>query len=344
MIQITAAQVFNQLKADLIGKDSYRGVSLSYSWLANQFGHFSLGYFTALICYSIKVKIFTICIEPTLLQSVLSSAIIWTIFESFNFLGPLLFKMNSTKVKLNVHDSYTFKPDWLNVGFDTFTDLLYFYLGALFLALFKSQYAYLDYLFFALLILIFIPFVYWYKTKIILQNCKFPQQIRLSQWKFDLNEEQKSMVLNFISKETKETHLLITGKPGVGKTTLSIGISTEMAIKREKISYFTSMKLVPLFFSNNKNENTNGIWDWVDSDCLIIDDINPSEPVNDVWISPEVFINYIYNPSENRDNRSLLKSKKVIWLIDGKEKIEDWMKMLNIVGIERDKIAHLNIY
>ncbi len=344
MIHITAAQLLNQLKADLIGKDSYRGVSLSYSWLANQFGHFSLGFLTAFLCYSIQGKFFTICIEPTLLQSILFSAIIWTIFESFNFLGPLLFKMNSLKVKLNKNDSYTFKPDWLNVGFDTFTDLLYFYLGALFLALFNSQLAYLDFVFYGLLILIFIPFVYWYKTKIILQNCKFPQQIRLSQWKFELTDEQKSLVLNFISKETKETHLVITGKPGVGKTTLSIGISTEMAIKREKISYFTSMKLVPLFFSNNKIENINGIWDWVDSDCLIIDDINPSEPVNDSWISPEVFLNYVYNPSENRDNRNLLKQKKVIWLIDGKEKIEDWIKIILIIGVESDKIDHLNIY
>ena len=343
MIQITGYQIFNQLKADLIGKDSYRGVSLSYSWLANQLGHFSLGFLTAFICFSIHIHLLTISIEPNLLESILISAIIWTIFESFNFLGPLLFKMNSQKIKLNIKDTYTFKPDWLNVGFDTFTDLLYFYLGALFLAVFNKEFAFLDITFIVLLILISIPFIYWYKTKIILQNCKFPQQIRLSQWKFEINDEQKSMVLNFISQETKETHLIITGKPGVGKTTLSIGITTEMAIKREKISYFTSMKLVPLFFSNNKNENTNGIWDWIDSDCLIIDDINPAEPVNDVWISPDIFLNYIYNPDENRDNRRLLIQKKVIWLIDGTGKIEDWKSMLNKIGIQSEKIFHLNI-
>jgi hypothetical protein len=343
MIQITVNQIINQLKSDLIGKDSYRGVSLSYSWLANQFGHFSFGYFTALICFSIHINLGSIHIEPNLIQSIFISAILWTIFESLNFLGPLLFKKNSQKIKLNKNDSYTFKPDWLNVGFDTFTDLLYFYLGALFLALFNTEFHFLDIVFFILLILIFIPFLYWYKTKIILQNCKFPQQIRLSQWKFELDEKQKLMVLDYISINNKESHLIITGKTGVGKTTLSIGMTTEMAIKREKISYFTSAKLVPLFFSNIKNENTNGIWDWPDSDCLIIDDINPSEPINDTWVSPSTFFNYIYNPNENRDNRSILKHKKVIWLIGDKDKIEDWKTMIMQIGIEREKIYHLNI-
>lgn len=44
MVSISIKDIRNQLKADLIGKDSYRGVTLTYSWLANQFGHFSLGY------------------------------------------------------------------------------------------------------------------------------------------------------------------------------------------------------------------------------------------------------------------------------------------------------------
>ena len=38
MAKQTLKDIFSQLKADLIGKDSYRGVTLSYSWLANQLG------------------------------------------------------------------------------------------------------------------------------------------------------------------------------------------------------------------------------------------------------------------------------------------------------------------
>ncbi len=52
---ISFKRILKQLKADLIGKDSYRGVTLTYAWLANQFGHISLGFIpTFLVYYFIK--------------------------------------------------------------------------------------------------------------------------------------------------------------------------------------------------------------------------------------------------------------------------------------------------
>ena len=57
MIKTHFNLIINQLKLDLIGKDSHRGVTLTYSWLANQFGHFSLGFIpTYLLCLGLKEK------------------------------------------------------------------------------------------------------------------------------------------------------------------------------------------------------------------------------------------------------------------------------------------------
>jgi hypothetical protein len=53
---ITGKDIRKQLKADLIGKDSYRGVTLTYSWLANQFGHIALGFIPTFILYLILAK------------------------------------------------------------------------------------------------------------------------------------------------------------------------------------------------------------------------------------------------------------------------------------------------
>src|ERR1017187_5587599 len=50
---ITGRDIRNQLKVDLIGKDSYRGATLTYTWLANQFGHISLGFIPTFILYII---------------------------------------------------------------------------------------------------------------------------------------------------------------------------------------------------------------------------------------------------------------------------------------------------
>jgi hypothetical protein len=44
-------EIFLQLYKDLIGKDSHRGVTITYSWLANQFGHFAIGYILTLIIF-----------------------------------------------------------------------------------------------------------------------------------------------------------------------------------------------------------------------------------------------------------------------------------------------------
>ena len=46
---VNAAQAWKQFRMDMKGKDSFRGISLSYGWLANQTGHIALGFFTGLL-------------------------------------------------------------------------------------------------------------------------------------------------------------------------------------------------------------------------------------------------------------------------------------------------------
>lgn len=85
---ITGRDIRNQLKADLIGKDSYRGVTLTYTWLANQFGHISLGFIPTFILYLLLSKNYEDGKASLLAAAIISAA--WFIFETFNFLGPLL--------------------------------------------------------------------------------------------------------------------------------------------------------------------------------------------------------------------------------------------------------------
>ena len=84
---ISVQRILQQLKADLIGKDSYRGVTLTYAWLANQFGHISLGFIpTFLVYYFLNIEAF---------KAALYVAAFWFLFELYNFLGPLLSKKES---------------------------------------------------------------------------------------------------------------------------------------------------------------------------------------------------------------------------------------------------------
>lgn len=92
MAKQTLKDIFSQLKADLIGKDSYRGVTLSYSWLANQLGHFSLAFFPTIWVHDAYTQIWH-CKHPGLWAAI-TIAGFWFLFECYNFLGPLLRKNN----------------------------------------------------------------------------------------------------------------------------------------------------------------------------------------------------------------------------------------------------------
>ncbi len=85
---ITGRDIRNQLKADLIGKDSYRGVTLTYTWLANQFGHISLGFIPTFILYIVLSRYYSN--DAASLRAAVFISAAWFIFETFNFLGPLL--------------------------------------------------------------------------------------------------------------------------------------------------------------------------------------------------------------------------------------------------------------
>ncbi|MEO7120917.1 MAG: hypothetical protein ABIY62_07470 [Ginsengibacter sp.] len=92
---ITGRDIRNQLKADLIGKDSYRGVTLTYTWLANQFGHISLGFIPTFIVFMILSKYRGV--DSASLLAAFFVSIVWFIFETFNFLGPLLLSKSLKK-------------------------------------------------------------------------------------------------------------------------------------------------------------------------------------------------------------------------------------------------------
>ena len=117
---ISTKRILQQLKADLIGKDSHRGVTLTYAWLANQFGHISLGFIPSFLLHFF--------FNLAALKAVLYVSLFWFLFELYNFLGPLLSKRgsNSDMLFMPKKDKYIFKPKWIIIVFDTLEDLCFF--------------------------------------------------------------------------------------------------------------------------------------------------------------------------------------------------------------------------
>lgn len=361
-MKITTKRILKQFKDDLIGKDSHRGITLTYAWLANQFGHISLGFIPTFIVYHFSECWSKLCWLPSFLQDYFAEmnefkaasliSIMWLLFEIYNFLGPLLLKKESKSGAFYIpkKEKYQFKPKWKNVAYDTFTDVCFFALGAFLFSLsIDSCYTYTKVILLALGVYLIIATKYWFVTKMYQFYARFPFQFRLSQWDFSISEENKTKIDKYLKSEDSDAnHLLISGTLSAGKTSLGVGVLNEMSIKNNSCLYVPAMKMYNYFF---KDENDvledHEIWDWKTADFLLIDDINPSEPIEDKLIDCDLMLSFIDTLNEpNNRNRALLKNKNVIWILGNqlsKDQQNLWTGMLNKIGVSNENISIVNL-
>ncbi len=345
---IPAKAVLKQLKADLTGKDSYRGVTLTYSWLANQFGHISLGFIPTFIVYIALSK--HISERRAANRAVLLVSAAWLAFEFCNLLVPILFKMHEKlKVTFISRRQRIFQPAWKNIAFDTITDLCFFWFGAFFAGVLCH------FTFYGLLVVLILavtliyPTAYWYSTKMYLQYAQYPFQFRLGQWNFENITRRDRVTINrFINNRTNGMHLFLFGSEKCGKTSLSVGIATEMSIKHIRCLYTTAIKLYSMFFDNNKagTLDEQALWDWRSAAVIVIDDINTGGPISDI-ISPGKFLSFIDTFTGNEANRDVLRRANVIWVLGDydpkREAIDKWRLMLQGIGIKDQNIYEITL-
>jgi hypothetical protein len=343
---ISIKRVLQQLKADLIGKDSYRGITLTYAWLANQFGHIALGFIPSFLLFH-----FT---QINAITAATYVSLVWLVFEIYNFLGPLLSKKesNSDMVFIPKKSRYTFKPKWGNVAFDTFTDVCFFALGSFLFSFSISGFRNRTILIILIALIFYLLFAsrYWFITKMYQFYAKFPFQFRLSQWDFYINNNNRKKVDNFLkSSKTSGNHLLIYGDFGSGKTSLGVGMLNELSINNNSCLYKNGIKMFNSFFDDENDLKDYEIWNWRTTDFLMIDDVNPSEPIEDELISPDKLLSFIdaKNPDISK-NRETLKYKNIIWVLGSKQCLDDnhkdkWKEMLLEIGIAEPKIAIINL-
>lgn len=349
MRSISTKEVLQQLKADLIGKDSYRGVTLTYSWLANQVGHFSLGFIPTLLI-SVPLTTRTAITNIPVWSAVIISGI-WLLFELYNFLGPLLLKKKSASKQFLISGKiHSFKAPWVNVAFDTFTDLCFFWLGAFCASLFLGFSSIAVFILVILCLILVYASRYWYLIKMYIQSAQYPFQFRLSQWEGNINSNDKEIIDRFIANKAEGNHLFVFGKKGSGKTSISVGIGTEISINKQVCLYTTSIKLLSMFFESDSNQQLSGtqLWTWRKASLLVIDDINPGDPVKKDIVVPDDFLKILDTYSiSNTENRNTLKNKNVIWVLGDKDQddvlLEQWKGMLMKIGVEKKNIYAISL-
>lgn len=328
--KITLKDIWKVLHADLIGKDSHRGITLTYGWMANQVGHFALGFVPTFVVY--------MCTDNAL-RSLIYVASFWTLFEIYNASSPLY--------KKEYKGNGSFKIPWKNLTFDTFTDLCFFYTGGF--SMFMSvHYNTTELIFFCIgMILLFFSIRFWILTKLFQQNAFFPYQFRLSQWSAPILTEYCSEINKYLHDKPCGKHFVVFGSKGKGKTTLMVGMANEVAISRRPSTYTTLDKWVAMLQEDDKTlaETTASLWTWNESEILLIDDINPGNPSQANKFMAKDMLTYI-DLNYSVRNREAMKSMSVAWVIGScanGDTQENWIQMIEQIGVKPENIILIDL-
>lgn len=338
--RLSAKTVKAQLNYDLIGKDSQRGITLSYGWLANQCGHCMLGYIPTHLIYLLLH--YCLKVDGATWISALIVSLIWTIFEYINVRKPL---------KKQKEEGALFEPDWKNIIHDTVTDLGFFIFGSLLAAIVLGGSWLLSIILLILCLFLYPASKKWYHTKIFQQAAEYPIQFRLSQWKWKMNADDKEKVLAFIQQKQSGKHLLISGEYKTGKTSLSVAIANELSIQHYTCKYTTAVKLFSSFVEADPIEPQvpGNIWGWRKAHYLVIDDINTGLPGASELISPETFLKHVQSGNYGTENVHALKQLNVIWVLGDVSSIgvmslqSTWKQMLHQLGVSPEHITHIHL-
>jgi len=343
---IPTGAVRRQLIADLTGKDSYRGVTLTYAWLANQFGHFGLGFIpTAVIC---PVLQHYFSAGQAAFWAATAVSFGWTVFELCNLLLPLLLSSRKRAGSIALK-TYTFTPAWGNVVFDTVTDIGFFCAGAFAAGCILGPAKLTGAILVMIALLLVMPSRYWYHTKLFLQTAQYPFQFRLSQWNSSIDDSHKETIRYFLRDRSAEKHILVFGGPQSGKTLISVGMATERSIQHETCSYTTANKLYSMCFEpdNPADQLTSeALWTWRTASVLVIDDINPDVQANNDLVTPDEFLRMLDGKvSPNPENRELIRNKNVIWVMGNEDSQpalqQRWRNMLLEIGVADKNILYV---
>lgn len=329
--RISFKDVLSVLHADLIGKDSHRGITLTYGWMANQLGHFALGFIpTCVLTFALDFDPFT---------AFTYIGLFWLLFEIYNALSPLY--------KKEYKGNGSFKPQWGNLTFDTLTDLFFFWFGGYCFFLFSGMSNERLLILVLSIIVLFICIRYWFLTKLYQQNAFLPYQFRLSQWDGEISVENIQKVKWFLKNGHRPHHFLVYGSNGSGKTRLTVGMANELAIRHLKSTYTTMSKWCSLIQESEEElkRSKRALWTWNESHFLLIDDINPGIPDEANRMKSTDLAAFVHSKYVERNIHSL-KNMSVAWVIGknaSNDNVENWKNTLIQFGIPMDQIHLIDL-
>jgi len=325
--------LLKQAKTDLWAKEVQTGYTVTYAWMANQLGHFALGFIPVYF----------------LIWLALASGLVGWLRTSFGeeglrwsqFLIPvvwLLWFINKEQgdVQEAIADAgkaNVFPMDAGDVRRDAYTAVYFFAAGIAVASADLVAPWHNDHRWYWLPVLVFLalfligmsPAYYWLSRKKCFQQANLPYMFRLANFPPKIASPPASdsvpALLEFTSLQGQWKHLIICGPLQSGKTTLASAIGTEHAFAMGRARYlgafdflqFADLDHDPLASPNQP------LWPWQQSNILILDDLDPGFQDDNILNRAEILKQIGKLNSLNQ-----LRSLRTVWLVGSEAHAEFW--------------------
>jgi hypothetical protein len=289
-VHFSIGELLVQAKADLWAKEVQTGYNATYSWMANQLGHFALGFIPVYVLMWVALASTLVDrIEPwfgggSLFWAQFIIPVLWLAWFVYKEMGDVKDAVSDAK-KQNL-----FPMDASDVRMDALTAVYFFGSGIIVAATQLAaswhkenhQWYWLPVgVFLGLLLLGLVPANYWLSRKKCFQQADLPYIFRLANFPPKIQDPAPGQaicaILDFASLQGAWRHLIVCGPLQSGKTSLVSAIGTEHTFQKGKVRYLATMDFLQFadLPSDPGSSEDRPLWPWKESNILILDDLDP---------------------------------------------------------------------
>lgn len=294
-----------QVRMDLLAKEAETGFTYTYVWMADQLGHFALGFIPT---YAISwIAIALGCGWST------GAALVLATVGCCIAAGKEAMDVRRSEEDSR-NGSFPELYDRQAVILNAITASGYM-IGGLLVALAAAYGASagLAALLLALLAAI-LPARYWLRLRYVFQQSGTPYVRRI--WSFTGSfgsSEDRQAVAGFLAGKVQ--HLVLTGPRGTGKTTLAVALATELAATSRYVRFLSWFDLNELSSGSAEAPVQAGaiLWRWPLCEVSVVDDVLLSRDSVLTQGSP---VNALHAAS-SQQFLDILRKQKTVWVLPG---------------------------
>ena len=321
---IYGSMIFRQVSHDLFGsKDAQDASTLTYTWVADQFGHVTLGFIVTLALWALISIIWPgidVSLRTAWAAILVAAAIV--LKEGYDFVCELDRRQKC------------FRFDAGDVLFNCATSCIYTWIGTAVAAVAVLFFAW-SLLAALVLVLLSLPVAkYWLRRKIALQQSDAPFLYRLADFPQNFAGRDGPDIITNLYSRTEPQHVVLTGPLNSGKTSLAVGAATEFGYRAGLCRYISLVKLAqtghgaaerPGLHPETAFQDGRTLWPLDAVELLVVDDVDGGIPA--LEIDPDKLKKALVAQLGEKF-LSLMKERRTLWVAGTNDRAEMWQQLV----------------